>query len=42
VLAGQATQLDDPATLARAEAARARIADYDAQISRYRASLDAG
>ena len=42
VLAGQATQLDDPATLARAVAARARIADYDAQISRYRASLDAG
>ena len=42
VLAGQAAQLENPATLARAEAARARIAEYDAQISRYRASLDAG
>jgi hypothetical protein len=42
VLAGQAAQLEDPATRAKAEAAQARIADYDAQISRYRASLDAG
>jgi site-specific DNA recombinase len=41
-LAEQAAQLDDPAARARAEAASARIADYDAQISRYRASLDAG
>jgi site-specific DNA recombinase len=41
-LTRQAAQLDDPAARARAEAASARIADYDAQISRYRASLDAG
>jgi site-specific DNA recombinase len=41
-LAGQAAQLDDPAARARAEAARARIAECDGQISRYRASLDAG
>ncbi|HMD25603.1 MAG TPA: zinc ribbon domain-containing protein [Streptosporangiaceae bacterium] len=42
VLAGQAAQLEDPATRDKTEAARARIAEYDAQISRYRASLDAG
>jgi DNA invertase Pin-like site-specific DNA recombinase len=41
-LAGQAAQLHDPAALARAEAARARIAGYDAEISQYRASLKAG
>jgi site-specific DNA recombinase len=41
-LAEQAAQLDDPAARARAEAASARIANYDAQIGRYRASLDAG
>jgi len=41
-LAGQAAQFDDPAARARAEAARARIAECDGQISRYRASLDAG
>jgi site-specific DNA recombinase len=32
----------NPAAQAQAEAARARIAEYDAQISRYRASIDAG
>lgn len=42
VLARQADQLEDPAAGAKAEAARARVAEYDAQISRYRASLDAG
>jgi site-specific DNA recombinase len=42
VLAGQAAQLEDLATRDKTEAARARIAEYDAQISRYRASLDAG
>lgn len=42
VLAGQAAQLEDPATRGKADAAQARIAEYDAQISRYRASLDAG
>ena len=41
VLAGQAAQLEDPATRDKTEAARARIAEYDAQISRYRASLGA-
>ena len=40
-LTEQAERLEDPATQARAEAARARIAGYDAQISRYRASIDA-
>jgi site-specific DNA recombinase len=40
--AGQAAQLEDPATRDKTEAARVRIAEYDAQISRYRASLDAG
>ena len=34
-LAEPAAQLDGPAALARAEAAQARIADYDAEISRY-------
>jgi site-specific DNA recombinase len=41
-LADQAERLEDPATQARAESARARIADYDAEISQYRASLRAG
>ncbi len=41
-LAEQAARLEDPAAQARAEAARARIADYDAKIGRYRVSLDAG
>jgi DNA invertase Pin-like site-specific DNA recombinase len=41
LLAEQAEQLQDPAALARAEAAQARIADYDDQIARYRASIDA-
>ena len=38
----QAERLEDPTALARVEAARARIAEYDAQISRYQASMDAG
>jgi hypothetical protein len=42
VLARRAAQLKDPAASVKAEAARARVAEYDAQISRYRASLDAG
>jgi len=42
VLARQAAQFEDPAAGTKAEAARARVAEYDAQISRYRASLDAG
>ena len=33
---------DSVSALARAEAARARMAEYDAQISRYHASLDGG
>jgi hypothetical protein len=41
-LTEQAERLEDPAAQARAEAARERIATYDAQISRYRASIDAG
>ena len=41
-LAEQAEQLEDPAAHARAEAARLRVAECDAQISRYRASIDAG
>jgi site-specific DNA recombinase len=40
-LAEQVGQLQDPAQT-RAEAAHVRIADYDAQLSRYRASIDAG
>ena len=41
-LAEQAAQLQDPAALARAEGGRGRIAEYDAEISQYRASLKAG
>jgi site-specific DNA recombinase len=41
-LAGQAAALEDPGAHAKAEAARERITGYDAQISQYRASLDAG
>jgi hypothetical protein len=41
-LAEQAAQLQDPAALVRAEAARARIAECDAEISQYQASLKAG
>lgn len=41
-LAAQAAQLQDPAALARAEAARVRINEYDAEIGQYRASLKAG
>jgi site-specific DNA recombinase len=41
-LAAQAAQLEDHAPQARAEAARARIAGYDTEISQYRASLQAG
>jgi site-specific DNA recombinase len=41
-LTDQAAQAEDPTISARAEAARARIADYDAQMGRYRASIDAG
>ena len=41
-LAEQAGQLEDPAAQARAAAALARVADYDGQLARYRASLDAG
>jgi hypothetical protein len=41
-LAELAAQLDDPAALARAEVAQARIAEYDAEISQYRQSLKAG
>jgi len=41
-LTEQAAQLQDPAALDRAEAARTRIAEYDAEISQYRASLKAG
>ena len=41
-LARQTAQLQDPAALARAEAARARIVEYDAEIGQYRASLKAG
>jgi hypothetical protein len=37
----QVGQLEDPAQT-RAEAAHVRIADYDAQLRRYRASIDAG
>ena len=38
----QAERLQDPAAQPRAEAAAARIAECDAQINRYRASIDAG
>jgi site-specific DNA recombinase len=41
-LAEQAAQIQDPTALARAEAARARINEYDAEIGQYRASLKAG
>ena len=41
-IAEQAERQEDPAAQARAEAARVRIAEYDAQISRYPASIDAG
>jgi site-specific DNA recombinase len=41
-LTEQAERLEDPAGQARAEAARERIAEYDAQITRYRVSIDAG
>jgi site-specific DNA recombinase len=41
-LAEQAGQLEDPAAQARALAALARVADFDAQMTRYRASIDAG
>jgi site-specific DNA recombinase len=41
-LAEQAAQLQDPTALARAEAARARINEYDAETSQYRATLKAG
>ena len=41
-LAGQAAQLQDPGTLARAEAARVRIGEYYAEIGRYRESLKSG
>jgi site-specific DNA recombinase len=41
-LAEQAERLEDPNTQARAEAARARVAEYDAEIAQYRASLRAG
>jgi site-specific DNA recombinase len=41
-LTEQAAQLEDPAAQARAEAARSRVADCDAQLSRYRACIDAG
>jgi site-specific DNA recombinase len=40
-LAEQGGQLEDPAAQARALAALARVADFDDQIARYRASLDA-
>jgi hypothetical protein len=40
--AEQAERLEDPAAEVRAAAAKARIAECDAQISRYRASIDAG
>ena len=40
-LTEQAGRLEDPAAQARAEAVQAGIAEYDAQISRYRASVDA-
>ena len=41
-LAEQATRLVNPAVHAWAEAARVRIAEYDAEIGQYRASLKAG
>jgi hypothetical protein len=41
-LAERAAQLQDPAALARVEAACVRIAGYDAEISQYRESLKAG
>jgi site-specific DNA recombinase len=41
-LAERAGQLEDPAAQARAAAALARVADYDGQLARYRASIDAG
>jgi hypothetical protein len=41
-LGERSAQLHDPAALARAEAARTRIDECDAEISAYRASLKAG
>jgi len=41
-LARQAERLEDPGAHGRAEAAQARITDYDTQLARYRASIDAG
>jgi site-specific DNA recombinase len=41
-LAGRAALLEDPGALAQAEAVRAKIAEYDAEISQYRESLKAG
>jgi site-specific DNA recombinase len=41
-LAEQAAQIQDPMALVRAEAARVRINEYDAEIGQYRASLKAG
>ena len=41
-IAEQAAQFEDPAASARAEAARVRIAECDAEIGQYRASLKAG
>jgi site-specific DNA recombinase len=41
-LAGQAERLEDPNTQTRAEAARACVAEYDAEIAQYRTSLRAG
>jgi len=41
-LTEQAAQLQDLAALDRAEAARTRIAEYDPEISQYRASFKAG
>jgi hypothetical protein len=41
LLAEQAGQFEDPAAQARAAAALARLADFDDQIARYRAIIDA-
>jgi site-specific DNA recombinase len=41
-LTEQTERLEDLASQARAEAARARITEYDAEITQYRASLRAG
>jgi site-specific DNA recombinase len=40
-LAEQAGRLEDPAQ-AHAQAALARVAEFNAQLARYRASIDAG